>query len=106
MKDEVDSSPEPGPSAPIYPPRIVEPRNGGAEDVQGAREEEDEDEVGPMPPTNGEKRKAQSDPEDDESDDEDEDAEATGEDVDQVPISHEIVLKDHKKVCPTLEYCH
>jgi WD40 repeat protein len=58
-------------------------------------EEEEDDEVGPMPPSANGKRKATA-----EEEEEDEFGfESDGdEEVDKMPVSHEIVLKDHSKV--------
>lgn len=54
-------------------------------------EEEDDEEIGPIPPSATGKRKAE---ENDASDDEQE----AEEEIDRLPISHEIILKDHTKV--------
>lgn len=57
-----------------------------------AEEDDNEEEIGPIPPSATGKRKAE---ESDVSDDEQE----AEEEVDRLPISHEIILKDHTKVC-------
>ena len=66
-----------------------------------ADDEDNDDEIGPMPPapSAGEKRKAEGEADDDEDEDK---ADAEDEEAERLPISHEIVLKDHNKVCPAL----
>ncbi|ORX38002.1 WD40-repeat-containing domain protein [Kockovaella imperatae] len=102
VKVEEDSSPEPGPSVPKAH-LTVQPSVAGVEEEggeEGEQEEQGED-IGPLPPTNGEKRKADGAPEEEvgeENSDEDEDEDDDGDEGDPIPISHEIVLKDHKKV--------
>jgi hypothetical protein len=63
------------------------------------QDDDDDDEIGPRPPspTAGEKRKAEG--EGDEGEESDEGFEEDEGDAEQLPISHEIVLKDHTKVC-------
>ncbi|OXG81705.1 transcription factor [Cryptococcus neoformans var. grubii Br795] len=60
-----------------------------------AEEDDNEEEIGPIPPSATGKRKAE---ESDVSDDEQE----AEEEVDRLPISHEIILKDHTKVVSAL----
>jgi hypothetical protein len=78
----------------IQEPVKIEP-TVKAEDTAISEHDSDDDEVGPMPPSAGEKRKATA-----EEEEEDEFGfESDEEEVDTTPISHEIVLKDHTKVC-------
>lgn len=58
-----------------------------------ADEEDNDEKIGAIPPSTTGKRKAEE--ESDTSDDEQE----AEEEVDKLPISHEIILKDHTKVC-------
>ena len=69
------------------------------------RDEDSDDDIGPIPPANGagEKRKAENglNGEAEDSDDDDfEEEPAAGEagEADMLPVSHEIILKDHTKV--------
>ena len=69
--------------------------------INGQDGDDSDEEVGPMPPSVTGKRKATEDEQEEEdefgfeSDDEQE--------SDPLPVSHEIVLKDHNKVCLLLE---
>ena len=94
-------SPEPAPSSLIEKPTLPTQSDHMADDAE-------EDDIGPIPLTNGIKRKAKGDGDDGdgqengiEGDEEDDDSgfEDEGDaDTDRTPISHEIILKDHSKV--------
>ena len=107
--------PPPRPAAPQETKRVSEPSapppppHADPTSAVGTRGHADDDDVGPKPPVPvaGAKRKAEGEAgedgegevngDDDEDGDEDEGFE-DGDDAEQLPISHEIVLKDHTKV--------
>lgn len=98
---------EPEPSAPI--PAVASPTREKADArVSNGGQDEEEDNIGPsLPragPSTGEKRKADEPAVEDDDDEEDEDdlGIEEEEEVDRTPISHEIILKDHTKVCSAL----
>lgn len=97
-----------GPSKAAGPPREPSrPLTTNGQDADDDEEDDDEEDVGPKPPSPivGEKRKAngEADGEGGESDEDEGFEDDDEDDGEQLPISHEIVLKDHTKVRIVLE---
>lgn len=99
---EVPGPDEAGPST-SRPAGNPDSNGNGEKAARKPEEDEDDDEdFGPMPPPTvpGSKRKAEGeaevDGEDEDGDDDDDNSE--DDEVDRIPISNEIILKDHTKV--------
>ncbi|WRT69432.1 uncharacterized protein IL334_006418 [Kwoniella shivajii] len=110
FKSKVESSKrsEPAPPPPVISKSSESQEPGPSKLPAGpAKQEEDDDDIGPLPPTTSEvgagtgaKRKADKEADEDGSDDESEYSDE--EEIDRTPVTHEIVLKDHTKVLSAL----